>query len=65
MSEDRLAPEGSVWVCMACGKTATDRYGGPGSTRGWDASCVMNSSLAEKESLVFEGDRVIGIKTKA
>lgn len=36
------APEGTVWVCGACGKTSPDWIDGP---RGWDESCAMNSVL--------------------
>lgn len=27
MNKDRFAPEGTIWVCAACGKTALDQYG--------------------------------------
>lgn len=45
-----LAPEGHLWVCLACGKTSKTRFGFDESNarvamRGWDASCVMNSEL--------------------
>lgn len=40
-----IAPEGSIWVCTACGKTSNDKYGDPGS--GWDVSCMMNSVLTD------------------
>jgi hypothetical protein len=44
----RFAPEGKIWVCMVCGKTAKDRYGmeGPHS-KDWDESCMLNSVLVD------------------
>ena len=47
-----IAPKGAIWVCGACGKTSPDRYGNRESTRGWDVSCAMNSSLFYIDSLV-------------
>lgn len=40
------APPGQVWVCGACGKTSSTKYGisGPRS-RGWDEACVLNAVL--------------------
>lgn len=52
MSEatDRIAPEGAIWVCGACGKTAKDRYGIEGEkSRGWDESCMLNAVLCHEE----------------
>lgn len=43
MSEPRIAPDGQVWVCGACGKTSKDRYGSAQSS--WDESCMLNSVL--------------------
>lgn len=40
--EARLAPPGTVWVCIACGKTTRDRFDTVG---GWDESCMLNSIL--------------------
>ena len=56
-TEDRIAPDGKIWVCMACGKTSHDLYGDP-ENKWWDASCVLNSSLVDKDKLVFEDGRV-------
>lgn len=50
MTNDRIAPEGAIWVCGACGKTALDRYGDPNS--GWDESCMLNSILCTTASIV-------------
>lgn len=36
---DRMAPAGKVWLCLACGKTATDIGGSEG---GWDEGCALN-----------------------
>ena len=52
-----IAPEGQLWVCCACGKTSPHKYGGdPATTRGWDASCMLNSVLVPVESCVFDPD---------
>lgn len=57
---DRMAPPGTIWVCGACGKTAEDRYGIEGEkSRGWDESCMMNAVLCMKDSLEYDGGRVI------
>ena len=46
MTDNRFAPEGAVWVCAACGKTAKDQYGIEGEhSRGWDESCMLNAVL--------------------
>lgn len=59
MSE-RLAPTGAVWVCVACGKTARDRYGLKGEhSPGWDESCMLNALLCEEDSIVREGGKVV------
>lgn len=62
----KLAPEGKVWRCAACGKQSRTRYGFvdgngtrgsdylPDGTRvadqGWDASCMLNAVLIDVES---------------
>ena len=52
---DRFAPEGYLWVCVACGKTAKDRYGIEGTkSAGWDASCMLNSVLAKETDLEYK-----------
>jgi hypothetical protein len=55
---NRIAPKGTVWVCHACGKTHSDKYGlsGKGSY-GWDESCMLNSSLYPLDKLVFVTDK--------
>lgn len=67
--EERMAPEGKVWVCMACGKTAQDQYGIVGEhTRGWDVSCAVNSTLFDKDMLEYglgsKNDRVVAINRR-
>lgn len=52
MSEERIAPEGAIWVCMGCGKTARDLYGIEGEhSYGWDESCVLNAVLCDEASI--------------
>lgn len=45
MSEDGKAPEGTIWICPACGKSARDRYGA------WDVSCAMWAVLCVESSV--------------
>jgi hypothetical protein len=42
---NRLAPEGFVWMCAACGKRSRDRYGFQRLDRGYDVSCALNAEL--------------------
>jgi hypothetical protein len=42
------APEGQVYLCMACGKRSKTEEGenyGTDTERGWDVSCMMNCVL--------------------
>lgn len=57
MTEDRIAPIGKIWMCMACGKVSKDLYGD--TTPWWDASCVLNSVLVDEYKLVFDGDGTV------
>lgn len=41
-----VAPQGTIYVCGACGKTARDIYDGP---RGWDESCMLNAVLCHEQ----------------
>lgn len=52
MNDSRIAPEGFLWVCHACGKTSRDRYGGPDAMPWWDSSCAINSGLHRESALV-------------
>lgn len=49
MSDEYQAPAGKIWVCCACGKTATHRIDGP---YGWDESCFLNAVLYPVDLLV-------------
>lgn len=42
---ERYAPEGRIWLCMMCGKTAKDCFT---DERGWDESCAMNCMLVDE-----------------
>lgn len=42
---ERDAPEGKIWLCMMCGKTAKDSCT---DERGWDESCAMNCILVDE-----------------
>lgn len=44
------APDGQVYVCGACGKTSTTRYG-RGATNGWDESCMLHAVLCHVEKM--------------
>ena len=60
MDHDRMAPDDGIWVCAACGKTATDRYGIEGAHSSmWDESCMLNAVLCQRGSIV-PGERVRG-----
>lgn len=56
MTENRFAPNGAIWVCGACGKTAKDRYGLEGErSYGWDESCMLNAVLCHEPPLGPDG----------
>lgn len=42
---NRIAPEGEIFVCGACGKRSRDQYGYEAIDRGWDESCMLNAVL--------------------
>jgi len=52
------APLGTVWVCPACGKRASNRANG-GISRGWDVSCFLHALLCKQESVVLNDGKVI------
>jgi hypothetical protein len=58
---NEIAPEGKVWVCLACGKMSQDKYGNQKISWGWDESCMLNSALYDKSDLVIENNRVVRI----
>jgi hypothetical protein len=61
---NEVAPEGQVFVCMACGKMSRDKYGDQQISRGWDVSCMLNSALFDETELVIENNRVTKIERK-
>lgn len=56
------APEGFVYVCVACGKRSKDRYGDLKIDRGWDESCMLNCELFREDQLVIKGGLVVEVK---
>jgi len=64
---NEFAPEGQIFVCMACGKVSKDRFGttegNGGVSVAWDVSCMLHARLIDEDKLVF-GDyrRVVEIK---
>jgi len=62
---ERFAPDGMVWICIACGKISpNDRYGNKDSSPNWDEACIINSILIREENIVKskDGKRVVEIK---
>ena len=54
MHDDRrIAPNGAVWVCGACGRHGKDRY-----TLG-EASCVLHAILCEEGSVKTREDGTV------
>jgi len=58
---NEVAPEGQVWVCLACGKMSKDKYGDQKISWGWDASCMLNSALFKESNLVIDNNQVVKI----
>jgi len=52
----RMAPEGTIFVCGACGKISKDMYGEESSS--WDESCMLNSVLCKADSFAKTGNWV-------
>jgi hypothetical protein len=50
---DETAPEGTIFVCAACGRTNKTRYGFG------DSACSLHVVLCVESSLVFEDGLVI------
>lgn len=66
MSGNAKAADGNVFVCCACGKTATTAYGfddnGSTASPGWDESCAMNAQEFAINKLVLSpGGRVVEV----
>ncbi len=59
-----IAPSGSVFVCLACGKTSRDIYGEQKISPGWDESCMLSSRIVREDKLVYSknGRLVVEIK---
>ena len=56
INPDDVAPEGKIWRCGACGKTAQHRYGdyeGFKASFGWDESCMLNAVLVDQNKSVI------------
>lgn len=59
---NEVAPEGTLWVCMACGKTSRDLYGEQAINKGWDESCVLNAALCNIDKMKYGPDgRVVHV----
>ena len=56
------APQGQIFVCVACGKLSRDRYGNDKVSHGWDENCMMSAILCRESHLVFQDGRVIEVK---
>jgi hypothetical protein len=48
----RFAPDDCIWVCAACGKTQTDKYGYGEGSSGWDESCMLNAILCKRNNII-------------
>lgn len=59
--EEKIAPEGKVYVCLACGKTSKDKYGDIEASYGWDISCILNSKMFDKSWLEYKDGKVVKI----
>jgi hypothetical protein len=49
-----IAPDGKIWICTRCGKTAKYRGGdAPGyrASAGWDESCFISSRLVDEKTM--------------
>ena len=58
----RMAGDGEIFVCGACGKTSKDLYGEDMDDGfGWDESCMLNAVLCEEDSLVYENGRIVKV----
>jgi hypothetical protein len=44
-----------VYVCKACGKIASEKYGEGPRSRGWDASCFVNSVAVDAGRIRYAG----------
>lgn len=52
-------PDGTVWVCGACGRESEDRINAIGPrSGGWDESCYLKAVLCEVDSIIRVGGRI-------
>jgi len=56
---NKIAKDGQVFVCAACGKRSKDQYGTKAIDHGWDVSCMLNAVLCDEKSIVIKKDRVV------
>lgn len=49
---NKIAPEGQIFVCVACGKRSKDSYGYQKIDQGWDESCMLNSVLCYENAKI-------------
>lgn len=60
---NKVAPDGQVFVCHACGKRSKDEYGYQEINYGWDESCTLNCAIYDESRLVIgSSGRVVEIK---
>lgn len=64
------APKGMIWVCVACGKKSSTRYGFDANEHnvadyGWDESCILHAKLYRIADLVLRKDHVVNIRGEA
>lgn len=52
------APEGTIWVCAACGKTSSNRVKGRNGEM-WNESCFLHAVLCVTASLTYRDGRVV------
>lgn len=54
-----MPPQGTIFICAACGKRSRTRFGFDGQnlrvgpSQGWDESCMLNAVLVQEDSIVF------------
>lgn len=63
LNQPLQAPEGMIWVCPMCGKTAEHRYDSIGqATPGWDEACMLNCVLVETANIVRDTSTGLVVK---
>lgn len=46
---NKIAPEGYIFVCAACGKKSKDIFGHQKIDKGWDESCMLSAVLCHEK----------------